>query len=144
MPIPPSFPLEKRTCTRKCDHGRHWYVRKKPSGVDIWGYVIGCILLLLFIMQTLKLFTLFIFHYFLFIYMFPFCLRATSALYKPITTFFFFCITKRFIIFDMFLKFLYVLDVNKNKFYCNIWFYFIVKRLWLTPVAIWFHRPWHS
>ena len=63
-------------------------------------------------------FTLFIFHYFLFIFMFPFCLDTTSALNKPITIFF--CIIKRFWIFDMFLKFLYVLDVNKNKFYCNI------------------------
>ena len=69
-------------------------------------------------MQTLKFFNLFIFHYFLFIYMFPFCLNATSALYKPITIFF--CIIDRFWIFDMFLKFLYVLDVNKHKFYCNM------------------------
>ena len=50
--------------------------------------------------------------------MFPFCVLATSALYKPITIFF--CVTKRFGIFDMFLKFLYVLDLNKNKFYFNI------------------------
>ena len=78
-------------------------------------------------MQTLKFFPLFIFHYFLFIFMFPFCLHVTSALYKPITIFF--CIIKRFWIFDMFLKFLYDLDVNKNKFHCNIWFYLIVKRI---------------
>ena len=127
LAIQPGFSLENRTCTWKRGHGRHWYVRKKPSGVDIWGYVNACILLFLFIIQTLKFFTLFIFHYFLFILMFPFCLHATSALYKPITIFF--CIIKRFWIFDMFLKFLYVLDVNKNKFYCNIWSYLIVKRL---------------
>ena len=110
-------------------HGRHWWVRKKTLGKDIWGYVNACILLALFIMQTLKFFTLFIFHYFLFIYIFPLCLHATSALYKLITIFF--CIIKRFWIFDMLLKFLYVLDVNKNKFYCNIWSYLIVKRLLL-------------
>ena len=83
---------ENRTCTWKRGHGRHWYVRKKPSGVDIWGYVNACILLFLFIIQTLKFFTLFIFHYFLFILMFPFYLQATRALYKPITIFF--CIFK--------------------------------------------------
>ena len=44
------------------------------------------------IIQTLKFFTLFIFHYFLFILMFPFYLQATSAFYKPITIFF--CIIK--------------------------------------------------
>ena len=129
MAIQPSFSLENRTCTWKCGHGRHWYVRKKPLGVDIWGYVKAFILLFLFIMQTLKFFTLFVFDYFLFIYMFPFCLHATIALYKLITIFF--CIIKCFWIFDMFLKFLYVLDVNKTKFYCNIWFYLIVKRLLL-------------
>ena len=143
MAIQPGFSLENRTCTWKRGHGRHWYVRKKPSGVDIWGYVNACILLFLFIIQTLKFFTLFIFHYFLFILMFPFCLHATSALYKPITIFF--CIIKRFWIFDMFLKFLYVLDVKKNKFYCIIWPYLIVKRLLIvTPVQIWYHPPWHS
>ena len=31
----------------------------------------------------------------------------------------------------MSLNFWCVLDVNKNKFYCNILFYLIVKRLWL-------------
>ena len=45
------------------------------------------ILLFLFIMQTLNFLALFIFHYFLFI-MFPFCLHATSALYKLIAIFF--------------------------------------------------------
>ena len=59
--------------------------------------------------------------------MFPFCLNATTALYKLIDIFF--CIVERFWIFDMFFKFLCVLDVNKKKFYCNIWFYLIVKRL---------------
>ena len=131
LAVQPVFSLENRTCTWKRGHGRHWYVRKKPSGVDIWGYVNACILLFLFIIQTLKFFTLFIFHYFLFILMFPFCLHATSPLYKPITIFF--CVIKRFWIFHMFLKFLYVLDVIKNKFYCHIWSYLIVKRLslWL-------------
>ena len=60
---------------------------------------------------------------------FPFCLHAISALYKPITIFF--CIIKPFWIFDMCLNFWYVLDVNKNKFYYNIWFYLIIKRLYL-------------
>ena len=83
---------ETRTCTWKRGHGRHWYVRKKPSGVDLWDHVNACILLFLFIIQTLKFFTLFIFHYFLFILMFPFYLQATSAFYKPITIFF--CIIK--------------------------------------------------
>ena len=131
MAIQPGFSFENRTRTWKHGHGHHWYVRKKPLGVDIWGYVNACILLFLFIIQTLKFFTLFIFHYFLFILMFPFCLHATSALYKPITIFF--CIIKRFWIFDMFLNFLYVLDVNKNNFSCNLWSYLIVKRfqLWL-------------
>ena len=55
--------------------------------------------IIVFIMQTLKLFTSFIFHCFLFIYRFPFCFHATSALYKLINTFF--CIIKRFWIFDM-------------------------------------------
>ena len=41
--------------------------------------------------------------------MFPFCLHATSALYKPIAILF--CIIMCFLIFDIFLKFLYVLDV---------------------------------
>ena len=75
---------------------------------------------------NIKVFHFIYFSLFLFIYLFPFCLHATSALYKPITIFF--CIIKRFWIFDMFLKFLYVLDVNKNNFYCNIWSYLIVKR----------------
>ena len=90
----PGFFLETRTCTWKRGHGRHWYVRKKPSGVDARGSVNAYILLFLCIMQTLKFFTLFIFHYLLFIYMFLFCLHATSALYKPVTIFF--CIIKRF------------------------------------------------
>ena len=132
MPIQPGFSLDNRTCTWKRGHGRHWYVPKKPSGVHIWGYVNACILLLLFIMQTFKFFTLFIFHYFLLIYIFPFCLHATSTLYKLKTIFF--CI-KCFWIFDMFLNFLYVLDVNKNKFYCNIWFYLIVKRLFFYLIV---------
>ena len=72
-------------------------------------------------------FTLFIFYYFLFIYMFPFCLHATIVLYKLITIFF--CIIKCFWIFALLLNFLYVLDVNKTNFYCNICFYLIVKRL---------------
>ena len=110
MPIQPGFSLENKPYTGKRGHGHHWYVRKKPSGVDIWGYVNACILLFLFIIQTLKFFTLFIFHYFLFILMFPFCLHATSALYKPITILF--CIIMRFWIFDILLKFLYVLDVS--------------------------------
>ena len=46
------------------------------------------------------------------------CFLSTSALYNPITIFF--CINKRFRIFDMFLQYLHVLDVNKNKFFCNI------------------------
>ena len=50
-------------------------------------------LLFLFIMQILKLFTLFIFHFF-YLLMFPFCLHATSALFKLITVLF--CIIKRF------------------------------------------------
>ena len=43
---------------------------------------------------NIKVFTIFIFHYFLFIYIFPLCLHVTSALYKLITIFF--CIIKRF------------------------------------------------
>ena len=81
----------------------------------------------------IKFFILFTFHYCVLIYMFPFCLHATSALYKLITIFF--CIIKRFWIFDMFLNFWYVLDVNKNKFYCNIWFYLIVKRLFFYLIV---------
>ena len=105
----------------------YWYVRKKPSEVDIWGYVNACILLFLFIIQILKFFTLFIFHYFLSIFMFPFCLHATSALCKPITIFF--CIIKRFWIFDVFEIFICFIDLNKNKFYYNVWSYLIVKRV---------------
>ena len=77
-------------------------------------------------MQTFKSFILFTFYYFLFIYIFPFCLYATSVLHK-LTTILFYHI-KCFWIFDIFLNFLYVLDVSKNKVYCNIWFYLIVKR----------------
>ena len=125
MAIQPGFSLENRTCNWKRGHGRHWYVRIKPSWVDIWSCVNACILLFLFIIQTVFHC---IFHYFLFfIYSYvSFLLDATSGLYKPITIFF--CIIKRSWIFDMFLKFLYVLDVNKNNFYCNIWSYLIVKR----------------
>ena len=50
--------------------------------------------IILFIIQTLKFFTIFIFHYFLFILLFPFCLHGASALYKPISIIF--CITKGF------------------------------------------------
>ena len=53
-------------------------------------------------LQVLKFFSSFIFHYFLFIYMFPFCLHVTSALYKVITIFF--CII-------MFLNFCYVFEI---------------------------------
>ena len=54
------------------------------------------------IIQTLKFFTLFIFHYFLFILMFPFCLHATSALYKPITILFYFVLLNVFEILEYF------------------------------------------
>ena len=97
-----------------------------------------CILLFLFIMQTLEFFTLFIFHYFLFIYMFPFCLHTTSVLYKPAAIFF--CIIKRFWTFHISLKFLYVLDKNKVKFYCNILLFNCKKTLIATSVAMWFIR----
>ena len=39
----------------------------------------------------------------------------------------------------MFLNFWYILDVNKNKFCCNILFYLIVKTLIVTPDAIWYN-----
>ena len=88
MPIQPGFSLENRARTWKHGHGRQSYVGKKPSGVDAWAYVNACIFFFLLFMQTLKFFTLFSFYYFLFMYMFPFCLHATSALYKLMTTFF--------------------------------------------------------
>ena len=37
------------------------------------------------------------------------------------------------------MKFLYILDVNKNKFYCNISLYLIVEIV--TP---WYNPPLHS
>ena len=80
-------------------------MQKKPSRVDIWGYFI--------IFDYYVNIKVFYFAYFslFFIYLFPFYLHEASA-----------CITVLLSIFEylMFLKFLYVLDVNKNKFYCNI------------------------
>ena len=74
----------------------------------------------LFFIQVFRssYFSLFIIFYFLFIYMFPFCFHGTSALYQPVTIFFY--TIKCFRIFDIYLKFLYILDVNKNKFYFTI------------------------
>ena len=106
----------------------------------IYGVTRTCILLFLFIMQTLKFFTVFFITFCLF--MFPFCLHATSVLYKLITVFF--CIIKNFWIFDMFLNFLYVLNVNNNKFYCNTWFYLIAKRLYSWCDLVQFGTLWHS
>ena len=60
-------------------HGRQLYVRKKPSLVDIWGYANACILLFLFIMQTLKFFTLFIFHYFVIYFYVSFLLACDQC-----------------------------------------------------------------
>ena len=77
---------------------------------------------------NIKVFHFIYFSLFLFIYLFPFCLHATSALYKPITILFYFVLLNVFEILVYFWNF-YVLDVNKNKFYCNIWLYFTVKRL---------------
>ena len=115
-----------RTCTWKRGHGRLWYVRKKPSGVNIWGYVNTCILLFLFIIQTLQFFTLFIFHYFLSIFMFlSGCMRLVLCINQYLFSFALLNVFE----FLMFLKFLYALDLNKNKFYCNVWSYLIVKRL---------------
>ena len=125
MAIQPGFSLENRTCTWKRGHGRHWYVRKKTFVSGYMGLRERMYFIIFFIIQTVFHC---IFHYFLFFIHshVSFLLDATSGLHKPITIFF--CIIKRSWIFDMFLKFLYVLDVNKNNFYCNIWSYLIVKR----------------
>ena len=70
-----------------------------------------CIYFIIFVYHVnIKVFHFIYFSLFLFIYMFPFCLHATSALHKPITILF--CIIMHFWIFDILLKFWYVLDVS--------------------------------
>ena len=110
MPIQPGFSLENRTCTCERGHGHHWYVRKKPSAVDIWAYMNACVLFFFYCVNIKVFHFIYFSFFFLFIYMFPFCLHATSALYEPITVLF--CINIPFWIFDIFLKFLYVLDAS--------------------------------
>ena len=44
--------FDKKTCTWKRGHGRHWYVWKEPhhGGVDILNYVNMCVLIFQFIL----------------------------------------------------------------------------------------------
>ena len=60
-------------------------------------------------------FSLYLFFIICYLFMFPFCLHVTSALCKLRTIFC--CIFNWFWIFGIFLIFLFVLDLNKNKSY---------------------------
>ena len=54
----PFYPCDNKTCTWKCGHNHHWYVRKEPhhGGANMWNHMKTCIT--------------YMYHCFLFIYFF--------------------------------------------------------------------------
>ena len=41
----PFYPCDDKTCTWKCGHNHHWYVRKEPhhGGANMWNHMKTCI-----------------------------------------------------------------------------------------------------